>query len=98
MLSFSLCHLLCYRTAAQAALARIDSHKQHDGALFNTSLAAIRAQVQRELEAERKAKADLEKLSIGELEQSAGPKVLTDESNLNLAAQGVYFRCISSFI
>lgn len=85
--------LVCNRTAAQAALARIEGHKQYDSAPFNTSLAAIRAQVQRELEAERKAKADFEKLSIGDQELRAEPKVLTDESNLNLAAQGVYFRC-----
>lgn len=85
-----------YRTAAEAALARIQSQK-HDTTNFNTSLAAIRAQVQRELEAERKAKSEFEKQSSQE-QSHASPKVLTDEHNRNLAAQGVYFRCVSIFI
>lgn len=76
-----------YRTAAEAALARIQSQKK-DTAHFNTSLAAIRAQVQRELDAERKAKTDQEKPS----QEPIQPKVLHDEHNRNLAAQGVYFR------
>lgn len=80
-----------YRTAAEAALARIQGQKK-DTAQFNTSLAAIRAQVQRELEAERKAKSEHEKCSSQE--QSHTPKVLTDEHNQNLAAQGVYFRFV----
>lgn len=75
------------RTAAEAALARIQSHKKNS-VEFNTSMAAIRAQVQRELEAEKKAKLEGEKLAAGTSE----PKVLTDESNRHLAAQGVYFR------
>lgn len=76
------------RTAAEAAVARIQSQKKDD-THFNTSLAAIRAQVQRELEAERKAKTDIEKQISQEQSQ---PKVLGDEHNRNLAAQGVYFR------
>lgn len=79
-----------FRTAAEAALTRIQSHKKDD-THFNTSLAAIRAQVQRELEAERKAKADLEKDTSHEVHQ---PKVLDDGYNRNLAAQGVYFRLV----
>lgn len=75
------------RTAAEAALARVQGQKK-DTAQFNTSMAAIRAQVQRELEAEKKAKLELEKPTTTERE----PKVLTDEHNRNLAAQGVYFR------
>lgn len=74
---------LIHRTAAAAALARIE--KKRDNPLFNTSLAAIKAQVQRELEAEKKAKLEQEK-------PAEGPKVLTDEHNKNLAAIGVYFR------
>lgn len=70
-------------------MARIQSQKK-DTTHFNTSLAAIRAQVQREVEAERKAKSELEKQSS--LEQTNAPKVLTDDHNRALAAQGVYFR------
>lgn len=80
--------VVIYRTAAEAALSRIQSHKTDD-THFNTSIAAIRAQVQRELEAERKAKAELEKDASHGVHQ---PKVLDDEHNRNLAAQGVYFR------
>lgn len=75
------------RTAAEAALSRIQSQKK-DSVQFNTSMAAIRAQVQRELEAEKKAKLEEEKISSS----SSEPKVLTDENNRHLAAQGVYFR------
>lgn len=80
------------RTAAEAALARIQSQK-HDTTHFNTSLAAIRAQVQRELEAERKAKSEIEKQTSQEQVQ---PKILDDQQNRNLAAQGVYFRLVKS--
>lgn len=79
-----------FRTAAEAALTRIQSQKT-DTTHFNTSLAAIRAQVQREVEAERKAKLDSEKQSSQEEIQ---PKILDDHHNLNLAAQGVYFRFV----
>lgn len=41
------------RQAAEAALARLQSNQRKDTA-FNTSLAAIQAQVRRELEAEKK--------------------------------------------
>lgn len=75
------------RTAAEAALSRIQSQKK-DSVQFNTSMAAIRAQVQRELEAEKKTKQEEEKIASGSHE----PKVLTDENNPHLAVQGVYFR------
>lgn len=75
------------RTAAEAALARVQGQKK-DTVQFNTSMAAIRAQVQRELEAEKKAKQELEKTASTDRE----PKILTDEHNRNLATQGVYFR------
>ncbi|XP_055312387.1 UBX domain-containing protein 6 [Sitodiplosis mosellana] len=77
------------KTAAEAAVARIQSQKKDD-THFNTSLAAIRAQVQRELEAERKTKTEIEKQISQEQPQ---PKVLDDGHNRHLAAQGVYFRC-----
>lgn len=77
------------KTAAEAALARIQSQKK-DSVQFNTSMAAIRAQVQRELEAEKKAKLQVEKLASAA--GASEPKVLTDESNRHLAVQGVYFR------
>lgn len=79
-----------FRTAAEAALSRIQSQK-HDTTHFNTSLAAIRAQVQRELEAERKAKSDVDKQTSQEPMQ---PKTLDDQHNRNLAVQGVYFRLV----
>lgn len=82
------------RTAAEAALARVQSQR-NDDTHFNTSLAAIRAQVQRELEAERKTKSQADKQTSQELAQ---PKTLDDEHNRNLAAQGVYFRYIDYFI
>lgn len=75
------------RTAAEAALARIQGQKK-DTVQFNTSMAAIRAQVQRELEAEKKVKKELDKPAS----EAREPKILTDEHNRNLAAQGVYFR------
>lgn len=46
------------RVAAAAAMARIEKREPRE---FNTSLAAIKAQVKRELEAERKLKEELEK-------------------------------------
>lgn len=75
-----------FRTAAAAALARVQTQKK-DSTNFNTSLAAIRAQVQRELEAEKKSKVEQDK-------PVDSPKILTDEHNRNLAVQGVYFRCV----
>lgn len=44
------------RQAAEAALARLNT-QQHKSTTFNTSLAAIQAQVKRELEAEKKENA-----------------------------------------
>lgn len=69
------------RSAAAAALARVENK---DSKEFNTSLAAIKAQAKRELEAERKLK-----------EEILSPETTTVENNpnLNLACQGVFFRC-----
>lgn len=73
------------RAAANAALARIDKKDTRD---FNTSLAAIKAQAKRELEAERRQK--------DELAPVTSPSSITTSSsaeNKNLACQGVFFRC-----
>lgn len=70
-------------------MARIQSQKK-DCMQFNTSLAAIRSQVQRELEAERKAKNNQEKVN----HEPHQIRVLDDDHNRNLAARGVYFRLV----
>ncbi|XP_055716294.1 UBX domain-containing protein 6 [Phlebotomus papatasi] len=69
------------RNAAAAAMARCT---KKDTKEFNTSLAAIQAQVRRELEAERRAKEESAKAPQSE--------AIPDERR-NLAVQGVYFRC-----
>lgn len=71
-----------YRTAADAALARVQA-KNHDRGTFNTSIAAIRKQVKRELEAEKEA------ALADESTPNTPPKV---ETNEKLAVQGVFFR------
>ncbi|PNF29425.1 UBX domain-containing protein 6 [Cryptotermes secundus] len=77
------------RQAAAAALARLDGQKQ-DHAGFNTSLAAIQAQVRRELEAEKKAAALAEKeASLAD----AQPGQQDESSSPYLAVTGVFFRC-----
>lgn len=74
------------KAAANAALARIEGRDKKE---FNTSLAAIQAQVRRELEAERKTKEQTEQgTSAGD--SSSG---LTEDERKDLAVQGVYFRC-----
>ncbi|KAK4883731.1 hypothetical protein RN001_000002 [Aquatica leii] len=74
------------RQAAEAALARLNSQKKDTA--FNTSLAAIQAQVRRELEAEKK----LEKQSSS-LERKSEERDTDVEVSPNLAVQGVYYRC-----
>lgn len=72
------------RAAAEAAMARTQKKDQRE---FNTSLAAIQAQVRRELEAERKAKAE---------EAGSAEAAKVQETNVemkNFAVQGVFFRC-----
>ncbi|GLH10173.1 UBX domain-containing protein 6 [Gryllus bimaculatus] len=75
------------KQAAAAALARMEGGgRRHDQAAFNTSLAAIQAQVRMELEAEKKA-------------QSQTPQVETKteavviETSTHFAVQGVFFKC-----
>lgn len=71
------------RQAADAALTRLQSNKRETP--FNTSLAAIQAQVRRELEAEKKA----------EQQQTRTHEVRQGEIEASpvLACQGVYFKC-----
>lgn len=69
------------RAAADAAMARV---QKKDSRQFNTSLAAIQAQVRREMEAEKRAKQDAE--------HSSEHKVV-EQDRTNMAVQGVYFRC-----
>uniref|UniRef100_A0A6B2EDH0 Putative ubiquitin regulatory protein n=1 Tax=Phlebotomus kandelakii TaxID=1109342 RepID=A0A6B2EDH0_9DIPT len=69
------------RNAAAAAMARCT---KKDTKEFNTSLAAIQAQVRRELEAERRTKEESSKAPQSDQVQ---------DERRNLAVQGVYFRC-----
>lgn len=76
------------RQAADAALARLQGKKK-DNTAFNTSLAAIQAQVRRELEAEKK-------LTENVVEPPSHPSSVRQqevEASPVLACQGVYFRC-----
>lgn len=75
------CISLNFRAAADAAMAR---NQKKDSRNFNTSLAAIQAQVRREMEAEKKAKQ--------EADQPSEQKVI-EQDRSNMAVQGVYFRC-----
>ncbi|XP_067001266.2 UBX domain-containing protein 6 [Anabrus simplex] len=77
------------QAAAAAALARLGGQRHHDHAAFNTSLAAIQAQVRRELEAERKAKEMIPPPSDANV--SSNPVV--QDTSPHLAVTGVYFRC-----
>ncbi|KAH8371600.1 hypothetical protein KR093_008144 [Drosophila rubida] len=76
------------RAAANAALSRIDRKDSRD---FNTSLAAIKAQAKRELEAERRQKEELAN-STSASSVPSGSNAAAAE-NKNLACQGVFFRC-----
>ncbi|XP_047510354.1 UBX domain-containing protein 6 [Pieris napi] len=73
------------KIAADAALARLQ--QKRDNPAFNTSLAAIKAQVKRELENEE---------SHSKAEELVAPKVRQEiETELpgNFAASGVFFKC-----
>uniref|UniRef100_A0A1B0FQG8 UBX domain-containing protein n=2 Tax=Glossina morsitans morsitans TaxID=37546 RepID=A0A1B0FQG8_GLOMM len=70
------------RAAAAAALARIETKDTRE---FNTSLAAIKAQAKRELEAERKIREE-KKADENSSETETRP-------DITLACQGVFFRC-----
>lgn len=71
------------KAAAEAALARVQSTDKKE---FNTSLAAIKAQVRRELEMERKAKEST-------LQEGSSGDNNADNERKDLAVQGVFFRC-----
>ena len=76
------------KIAGQAALARLEA-KGNDITRFNTSYAAIKAQVKRELEQERNIQRKAQK-------EQAQPKTETKHVNKDsslLAVAGVYFRC-----
>lgn len=72
------------KAAAEAAMARVQGST--DRKEFNTSLAAIKAQVRRELDMERKAK------EAASQEGSSGDSNSEGERK-DLAVQGVFFRC-----
>lgn len=72
------------KAAAEAALARVQSTDRKE---FNTSLAAIKAQVRRELESERKAKEQALQ------EGGSGENIPDNNERKDLAVQGVFFRC-----
>lgn len=80
------------RAAADAAMARFQ--RTDDPRTFNTSIAAIRMQVKRELEAERLAKEQLASGGAASTSASssamaaAAPAAAADK----LAVQGVFFR------
>lgn len=73
------------RAAADAALTRV---QKRDPKVLNTSLAAIKAQAKRELEAEAAA-AGLRQ----EVKNIAGEAGNATETKSDLACQGVFFRC-----
>ncbi|XP_049546471.1 UBX domain-containing protein 6 [Anopheles darlingi] len=77
------------KVAAAAALARFEGKDKKE---FNTSLAAIRAQVRKELEAEKRAKDE-----AGTSDQSQNVEERHDAEAADVkkdyAVQGVYFRC-----
>lgn len=75
------------KAAAAAALARVEKKSNKE---FNTSLAAIKAQAKRELEAERKLKEEAAEAASGSTQPPATKDVV---ENKNLACQGVFFRC-----
>ncbi|XP_044746500.1 UBX domain-containing protein 6 [Coccinella septempunctata] len=72
------------RQAAEAALLRMSGQRKDTA--FNTSLAAIQAQVRKELEAEKKSKVE-----DAIPHTSSNPVHL--EASPHLAVNGVYFRC-----
>lgn len=72
------------RAAADAALSRV---QKRDPKVLNTSLAAIKAQAKRELEAEAAAGLRQEGKNI------AGEPGNATETKSDLACQGVFFRC-----
>lgn len=89
------------RAAADAALARVQ--RRDDPRSFNTSIAAIRMQVKRELEAEKQAKLANEQRAgsggstVGTSSTSATATVAPPDQS-KLAVQGVFFRYLYLFV
>ncbi|XP_003699394.2 GDI interacting protein 3 [Megachile rotundata] len=77
------------KTAGQAALARLQAKESNTGAKFNTSYAAIKAQVKRELDKEKKAQEEIQKNKTQPKEET---KDTVKDSSL-LAVSNVYFQC-----
>lgn len=77
------------RRAAEAAEARLKGKEQQDKN-FNTSFAAIQAQVKRELEAEKKATSERKSTQSPVLNRA---KSSDTEISPVLAVNGVYFKC-----
>ncbi|XP_045762191.1 UBX domain-containing protein 6 [Maniola jurtina] len=75
------------KVAAEAALARLQQTR--DNPAFNTSLAAIKAQVKRELENEKATSSK----SITEPRESIEKVEIECDVPKNFAASGVYFKC-----
>ncbi|XP_046661137.1 UBX domain-containing protein 6 [Homalodisca vitripennis] len=81
------------RQAGAAALARLGGEKR-DTPAFNTSLAAIQAQVKRELEAEKKAAMEREEREkSGTPPSEPPPPSEPEDMSPLLAVRGVYFKC-----
>lgn len=79
------------RRAAEAAEARLQSKQQQDKN-FNTSFAAIQAQVKRELEAEKKATNERKSSQSPVLNRAKSSDTEIEISPV-LAVNGVYFKC-----
>nr|CAH7759585.1 unnamed protein product [Callosobruchus chinensis] len=77
------------RQAAEAAMLRVQAQRKNPG--FNTSLAAIQAQVRRELDAEKQKGESTAETSGASA--SGGPIETDLEMSSHLAVKGVYFKC-----
>lgn len=78
------------RAAADAALARVQNRANPNE--YNTSIAAIRMQVKRELEAEKQAKALADGAGPSSASAGSATACAVAKENVNLAVQGVFFR------
>ncbi|CAH0598301.1 unnamed protein product [Chrysodeixis includens] len=78
------------KVAADAALARLQQKRENPS--FNTSLAAIQAQVKKELENER-ANARTSESTSKSTHTEQEPREVEEDVPRNFAASGVYFKC-----
>lgn len=74
------------KVAAEAALSRLQQKRENPA--FNTSLAAIQAQVKKELENERASAS-----TAATSEEIGSSKEIEPDVHMNYAAHGVYFKC-----